>query len=84
MLKIVTTEKVGRTVLELEGQIRGPWIDELARTIGRRGSDGALALDLARVTFIERRGVELLRGLGSDGVALLNCTPFVAEQLRAS
>ena len=83
MLKIVTIEPVdGRAVLQLEGQIIGPWIDELERTCGAL-SGRALSLDLASVSFVERRGVQLLRSLDARGVPLLHCSPFVAEQLRA-
>jgi hypothetical protein len=83
MLKIATLEPSdGRAVLQLEGQIIGPWVDELARTCGEL-SGRPLALDLARVSFVERRGAELLRALGQRGVPLLHCSPFVTEQLRA-
>jgi len=39
-------------------------------------------LDLADVSFVERRGVELLRTLGGRGVPLLHCSAFVTEQLK--
>jgi len=70
-----------RTVLRLEGQILGPWVDELARACQQL--TGAVALDIADVTFVERRGVELLRALETRGVTLLHCTPFVTELLKA-
>ena len=83
MLKILTSESgPGRTVLSLEGQILGPWVDELARACQRLPA--AAVLDLAEVTFVERRGVELLRALEARGVTLMHCTPFVAELLKAS
>jgi len=84
VLKIVAVEReASQAVLRLEGQVIGPWIEELRRTcddlLARRG----VALDLAHVSFVERRGVELLRGLSARGVPLLHCSPFVAEQLKA-
>jgi hypothetical protein len=83
MLRIVTIEPAeGRAVLQLEGQIIGPWIDELERTCGALAGR-ALTLDLTSVSFVERRGVQLLRSLDARGVPLLHCSPFVAEQLRA-
>jgi hypothetical protein len=85
MLRIVTTEPpAGGAVLRLEGQIIGPWVEELRRTCDGLLDSGAVALDLAHVSFVERRGVELLRALGTRGVSLLHCSPFVAEQLKAS
>jgi hypothetical protein len=83
MLKIVTLEPAdGHAVLQLEGQIIGPWVDELERTCGEL-SGRPLTLDLSRVSFVERRAAELLRALGDRGVPLLHCSPFVTEQLRA-
>jgi hypothetical protein len=72
----------GDAVLRLEGQIIGPWVDELQRTCDRLLAVRAIVLDLSHVSFVERRGVELLRGLGTRGVPLLHCSPFVAEQLK--
>jgi anti-anti-sigma regulatory factor len=83
MLKIVAVDPAdGAALLRLEGQIIGPWVDELERTCVAL-SNRALALDLTGVSFVERRGVQLLRSLDTRGVSLLHCTPFVAEQLRA-
>ena len=90
MLKIVVVEMDwsgaadrGDAVLRLEGQIIGPWVDELHRTCDRLLGGRALTLDLSHVSFVERRGIELLRELGDRGVPLIHCTPFVAEQLKA-
>ena len=83
MLKIVTSKPAaGRAVLQLEGQLIGPWVDELERACGALPS-GDVAVDLAHVSFVERRGVELLRALAARGVPLLRCSAFVAEQLKA-
>ena len=85
MLKIVMTEQpAGGAMLRLEGQIIGPWIEELRRTCAALLDHGAVSLDLSQVSFVERRGVELLRSLGTRGVSLLRCSPFVTEQLKAS
>jgi hypothetical protein len=83
VLKIVTSESAaGNAMLQLEGQLIGPWVDELERTCDRLLPAHTVALDLSHVTFVERRGVELLRSLGTRGVPLLHCTPFVTEQLK--
>jgi len=83
MLKIVVTEPEGDgAILRLEGQIIGPWVDELQRACERLLGASCLTLDLSNVSFVERRGVELLRSLGTRGVPLLHCSPFVAEQLK--
>ena len=83
MLKIVTIgPEANGAVLRLEGQIIGPWVDELRRTCDRLLTVSPITLDLSHVSFVERRGVELLRSLGTRGVLLLHCSPFVAEQLK--
>lgn len=81
-MKIVAAEPVnGRAVLRLEGRVIGPWVDELRRACEPLGGR-ALTLDLAGVSFVDRRGVELLRTLGAGDVAIIRCSPFVAEQLK--
>ena len=85
MLRIVTTEPpAGGPVLHLEGRIIGPWVEELRRTCDGLLASGPIALDLSHVSFVERRGVELLRALDTRGVPLLHCSAFVAEQLKVS
>jgi hypothetical protein len=74
----------GRTTLELEGQLIGPWIGELERLCAplvRRGAP--LALDLRAVSFVAREGVELLCRLRKQSVTIEECSTFVFEQLRA-
>ncbi len=74
-------------LLQLEGQVIGPWVEELRRvcseTVGR-SSNGApsLVLDLTNVSFIDADGVELLRRLMAGHVSLTNCSMFVTEQLK--
>jgi hypothetical protein len=83
MLKIVESEPSEEgIVLRLSGQIMGPWVDELAQVCGRFPGGRRVTLDLADVSFVERRGVRLLRTLGRQGVTLARCSPFVAEQLK--
>jgi anti-anti-sigma regulatory factor len=83
MLKIVPIESTDDgVVLRLEGQIVGPWVDELQRTCEQLLAAGSIVLDLSHVSFVEWRGADLLRSLDRRGVPLLCCSPFVAEQLK--
>jgi hypothetical protein len=84
MLKIAATEAgTGTAVLHLEGQVIGPWVRELERVCGPYVARGALLdLDLSAVRYVSREGLELLARLAGNGARLVNCTPFVAEQLR--
>ncbi|HYB43887.1 MAG TPA: hypothetical protein VEL75_19055 [Candidatus Methylomirabilis sp.] len=85
MLRIVLDELPDRRVtLHLEGQVLGPWVEELSRTCAPILAGGAeLSLDLSSVSFVSREGVELLWNLRDRRVSLLRCSRFVAEQLRA-
>ena len=84
MLKIVIKEGPPETpVLDLEGQVIGPWVQELDRVCEPILASGAgLSLDLSSVSFISREGVELLSRLRGRRTRLLNCSRFVAEQLK--
>jgi len=86
MLKI---SQIGSTnpeiTLRIEGRIVGPWVAELQRSCEEVLTDGrTLKLDLAEVEFMDPHGVALLTSLRSRGVALLECPPFAAEQLKAA
>jgi len=85
MLKIVVNESAsGGTTLHLEGQVVGPWVEELGRTCEPiLGSGNALSLDLSSVSFLSREGVHLLWKLRDRQVVLLHCTGFVAEQIKS-
>ena len=84
MLKIVTySQERGRT-LRLEGDVIGPWVDELRRSSEEVLASGdGLAVDLSDVSFVGREGLVLLQALAARGAALVNVSSFVAEQLRA-
>lgn len=69
--------------LRLEGEVIGPWVEELRTVCERKMTPrSAVLLDLAEVTFIDRHGIALLKTLEGRGVRLCNCSGFVAEQLR--
>ena len=66
----------GSKRLKVEGRLAGPFVEELARAATGDRS-GTVAIDLADVTFVDQRGVELLRSLRTDGVDLIDCSQFV-------
>lgn len=86
MLRITATDgtKHHAHVLRLEGTVAGLWVEELrrcCRDILHR-PDACLTLDLAQVTFIDLQGLALFEELPAGRVALANCSPFAAEQLK--
>jgi hypothetical protein len=87
MLRIDRVETIpGATALRLEGEVIGPWVDELRRScepVLALGG-GALTLDLAGVSFVALEGIRLLERLMDRGVTVLNASPFVAEQLKVA
>lgn len=83
MLRIVVESGEGVGTVRAEGQMIGPWVDEVRRSceeVRRAGMEPIV--DLAQVSFVDREGVALLRDLGRRGVALVNCSGFVAELLK--
>jgi anti-anti-sigma regulatory factor len=73
----------GTATLELAGRVVGPWVHELSRSCERvLGIGGALTVDLGQVSFVDRDGVQFLKRLRARDVALVNCSPFIAEQLK--
>ena len=86
MLKISQIGKANHSVtLRLEGRIVGPWVAELQHSCEKvLTDDRSLKLHLGDVEFMDTQGVALLSSLRSRGVALLECPPFAAEQLKAT
>jgi anti-anti-sigma regulatory factor len=86
MLMIVSRrDPVEDGVLYLEGEVVGPWVEELRRVcepILARGT--RLRLDLSKVSFVSREGAALLSDLRSRDARLLNCSQFIAEQLKTA
>jgi ABC-type transporter Mla MlaB component len=83
MLKIeVSEQREERVTVHLEGQMVGPWVDEVRRACQPLLIDGqALTLDFSRVSFVDRAGVALCRHLKQGRATLQNCSPFVKEQI---
>jgi hypothetical protein len=74
MLRITDT---GAGQFELTGRLVAGWVDELARVV-ERDADRVRCVDLRDVTYVDRRGVSLLRRLASSGVVFSNASVFVS------
>jgi len=69
--------------LALEGWLVGPWVDELRRESEQQLSEAkAIRLDLAKVLFVDPKGVALLRELAGRQVEYVNCSTFLRQQLK--
>jgi anti-anti-sigma factor len=88
MLKISrASDSDSPLVLRLEGQVTGPWVDELRRVCSETIPANAtkadqLVLDLAGVSFLDASGIALLRQLVTGPVSVTNYSVFIAEQLK--
>jgi len=84
MLKISEPIANHPVILKLEGRIIGPWVNELRDTCeSYLKSQRPVKLDFTDVSYADRGGVSLLMKLQVRGVELVNCSPFLAEELKA-
>ena len=69
--------------LRLEGRVVGTVVAEVKNACEPHLSTGrSLTLDLADLMFVDRVGIVLLQELVDCQVKLINCSPFLKEQLR--
>jgi len=83
MLRITRLESDGQLTWKLEGRLVGPWVDEL-RTVAEAAlaESPTPAFDVAAVSFVDRKGEELLRELVRRRVRLEDPSGFVRELLH--
>lgn len=71
------------TSLRIEGQATGRWVAEIRKACEPfLGNGRKMVLDLAGVSFADREAVRLFLEFRSRGVALINCSPLLTEQLK--
>lgn len=63
------------TVLQVDGWLQGEEVQEFVRVAW--SAPPPLALDLKDVRSADRRGIEAIRSLATDGVELWNVSPFI-------
>jgi ABC-type transporter Mla MlaB component len=84
MIRVSITESTGSAMTVLiEGKVVGDAVDELNSCCDQALAEGRqLTLDVAGVSFIDRKGVALFHRLAAHQVSVANCSAFVAEQLK--
>lgn len=82
-ITVVESSKVAVT-LRAEGQITGPWVEELRTACNVHSSPriARLSLELADISYADAAGIALLRELRNRGIALIHVTPYLAEELK--
>jgi hypothetical protein len=76
-LKIVRTFDGERTILGLSGRIQSSNVEEIREQMN--GHAPTIVLDLEEVTLVD---VDVVRFLGvreSEGVELVNCSPYIRD-----
>ncbi|HWD18088.1 MAG TPA: hypothetical protein VHB20_02325 [Verrucomicrobiae bacterium] len=86
MLKISEVGSTSASVfLKLEGQLAGPWVAETRKSCAAGWAKNlAVQLNMAEVTFADQHGVAALADLRRRGVKLVECSDFLAAQLKAA
>ena len=84
MLRIVEENAANDSmILRLDGRLISEWVGLLRSNCERAFGQGAcLILDLAGVIFADHEGVQLLQQLEQQQVTIINCSPFLREQLK--
>jgi len=84
MLKITTIEGPQQRVLLLEGELTGPWINELRAEwiAAQKASPGRITVNLNDATVISPQGVELLLEMKKEGAKFTCDGIFMRHVLR--
>jgi anti-anti-sigma factor len=85
MLRITIEEKDNAVVLRLEGQLIGPWVEEVEQcwrnvftTVGER----SVQVDLSAVSFMDTAGGALLHRMHDAGFRVAGGAPVMEKAWR--
>lgn len=84
MLRITKVFDDGEeVVMKLEGKMIGVWVSELESIclFHRDELNKIVVLDFSGVTFIEEKGLRMLKDLKDERVKIVNCSPFIYSLL---
>lgn len=85
MLRITRAEDREASVIRVraEGRVVSDWVEVLERECQMSLEQAQrVEIDLAGVTFIDGRGVAMLRRLRTGRVGIVNCSPFLDDLLK--
>jgi anti-anti-sigma regulatory factor len=85
MLRIAEEKATNESIiLRLDGRIAGPWVEVLRASCEQISlKNSRVILDLLGVTFADHIGVGFLQQLDQRQFALINCSPFLQEQMKS-
>ncbi len=84
MLRITRAEERETSVIRVraEGRVVSDWVEVLERECQMSLEQAQwVEIDLSGVTFIDGRGVEMLRRLRTGRFGIVNCSPFLEDLL---
>ena len=84
MLRITRAEDRETSVIRVraEGRVVSDWVEVLERECQMSLEQAQwVEIDLSGVTFIDGRGVEMLRRLRTGRVGIVNCSPVLEDLL---
>ena len=84
MLRISVASDSSQAIqFQLEGNLAGPWVEELRRLADDALSqEKAVSIDLSGVRFVDTQGVALLREFSRRRISQVNCSQFVIQQMK--
>jgi len=71
-----------RAVLVVEGQLVGPWVEELRRATEDVMATGDAILELRGLRFADSEGIELLRRLRDAGLKVVGSSTFLSALIE--
>lgn len=84
MLRITkVVESLTQVTLKLEGRIVSDWVSLLERECQTLLHEKQrVRLDFSEVTFIDGRGVEMLKRIAAENLQILNCSAFIEDLFK--
>ncbi len=82
MLRITQSKSVMLAIVDLDGKLVGPWVDEVRTIVAALRTDKAVCLNLQHLSFADAQGLSLLYALRLDGVRLVSASPLIDGMLE--
>jgi ABC-type transporter Mla MlaB component len=84
MLRVTPIQTGRATTLRLEGNLSGPWVDELRQCwVKLVEQEVVVEVDLRALSFLDPKGTALLLGMKRRGARLFGGSVFIDSLLRA-
>ena len=84
MLRVTPIQSGNTTTLKLEGNLSGPWVDELRQCWAKlMEAKSPVEIDLRGLNFLDSCGTALLLNMEGTGSRLFGGSPFIHDLLSA-